>query len=104
MYEAVKRSTPTAVRRFFHSACAQFLADHGGESGRVAFHWWEADDAQRALPYYLRAVEGALVQGTFAQARVWLERVQQHAPQGGVLQGEAQTWLARVESFSSEHL
>ncbi len=93
VYEAVKRGTPRAMTTFFHGACAHFLAAHGGAAARVAYHFWEAGEVQRALPYYLNAVETALVQGAFAQAKTWLERVLEHAQEGTALHTEARAKL-----------
>ena len=93
VYEAVKRGTPKAMTTFFHGTCAHFLAAHGGAAARVAYHFWEAGEVQWALPYYLNAVETACVQGAFAQAKTWLERVLEHAREGTALHTEARARL-----------
>ena len=56
-------TVPRALRRERHAAVARFLEETTTETGEsaatLAFHWREAGDNERALPYFLAAAEHA---------------------------------------------
>ena len=50
-------------------------AKEGTQPARVAHHWERSAQPERALPWYVRAAEVALTQGSNDQAKAWLTHV-----------------------------
>lgn len=75
VYEAASRATPPAVRTHLHRSVAAALGQLEGPAARIAYHYEQAGDLERALPHYLDAAEDALVRGAFAAAAAWFARV-----------------------------
>ncbi len=76
--EATSRATPPAVRTQLHRSVAAALGQLDGPAARIAYHYEQAGDPERALPHYLEAAEDALVRGAFATAAEWFGRVRDH--------------------------
>jgi class 3 adenylate cyclase/tetratricopeptide (TPR) repeat protein len=69
--EVAYATLPKAARRERHAVVARFLEDTSGDrGGRVAsllaYHWREANEPEKAVPYLLAAAEGA--------GRAWAKR------------------------------
>ena len=79
VYEAVQRATPAPVRSHLHRRTAQTLEGFGGPEARIAYHYEQSGDVERALLHLSAAAEEALVRGAFARAAEWFERVREHA-------------------------
>ncbi|MFO8150230.1 MAG: BTAD domain-containing putative transcriptional regulator [Trueperaceae bacterium] len=75
VYEAASRATPHAMRAHLHRSVATALGQLDGPAARIAYHYEQAGDLERALPHYLEAAEDALVRGAFAAAAAWFEMV-----------------------------
>jgi DNA-binding SARP family transcriptional activator len=80
MGEAVVNATPPALRRYLHARLGELLQASGGNPARVAHHWMEAGEPERAWEPLLQAAEAALEAGVPAQAQAWLERLSREAP------------------------
>jgi hypothetical protein len=78
VYEAASRATPLAVRAHLHRSVATALDALDGPAARIAYHYEQAGDLERALPHYLEAAEDALVRGAFDAAAAWFARVRDH--------------------------
>jgi tetratricopeptide (TPR) repeat protein len=73
LLEAVKAGISTSIKRFLHRTCAAFLEEHG-DSARVAQHWLEAGEYDRAVPAMLVAAETAQGMAHHDQAIKLLEQ------------------------------
>jgi DNA-binding SARP family transcriptional activator len=58
--EAAMSLTPEGLAQRLHRGIAEYLAAHGGRPARVAQHWYEASEWQRAGASYLQAADEAL--------------------------------------------
>jgi class 3 adenylate cyclase/tetratricopeptide (TPR) repeat protein len=59
----------------------------------LAYHWSEADDPAKAIPYLERAGRGALRSGAFREAALFYERLRSQARRSGARASEAQRAL-----------
>ncbi len=82
--ESALSSLPDAQRRSLHARAAQSLIARGAEPARVAHHLEQAGRADEALAWRLEAAERALEQGSRIEARRWLGRVLESAPEGSL--------------------
>ncbi|MFO1326985.1 MAG: AAA family ATPase [Rubrivivax sp.] len=57
--EATLRSIPQAIGRHLHAAVAAHLMACQGEAARVALHWTQAGEDDKALPWLLQAADDA---------------------------------------------
>ncbi len=76
--EAVTRATPNTLRAHLHRRVASALERMDGPAARIAYHFEEAGDLDRALPNWLTAADDARVRGAFDAAAAWLEKVRDH--------------------------
>lgn len=80
MGQAVVNATPPAFQRYLHARLGELLQASGGNPARIAHHWMEAGEPERAWEPLLQAAEAALEAGVPAQAQAWLERLSREAP------------------------
>lgn len=57
--EAVREGVPAAIAEHTHAGIAGWLETHAGEPARVARHWIDGGQPQRALPWLQRAADAA---------------------------------------------
>ncbi|CAN5753162.1 hypothetical protein BH24DEI2_BH24DEI2_14910 [soil metagenome] len=102
LYEAVVQNTPKAVAQLVHHKVAAALETRVAPPARVAYHWEKALQPERARPWHLRAaaiaVNIAVTQASFDQARGWLERVLVSADTESELYRQAKTLLDTVQT------
>ena len=89
VYEAVLSTTPEPVKRLLHRRIAEALESQGAPPARLAHHWDQAGNAQRALPLRLEAAKVAIGQGAISQAVEWLRHVLEAAEPESVLEVES---------------
>ena len=97
IYEAVLQNTPSAVTQLIHHKIAVSLEASSGQPARIAHHWSISAQPERALPWYLRAAEIAITQGSSAKAREWLEDVLAHAAPETTLYQRAEELLQATQ-------
>ncbi len=72
LLEAVRAGISNSIKRFLHRKCAAFLEEHG-DPARVAQHWLEAGEYDRAVPAMIVAAENAQGMGHNQEAIKLLE-------------------------------
>ncbi len=87
LQESVLRSLPRPVARLLHARAALLLEAESAAASRVAHHWYEAGEAERAAAHYLTAAELALASGARDSVKPWLDLVLRHA--SGALRARA---------------
>ena len=73
LLEAVRAGISSSVKRFLHRTCAGFLEEHG-DPARVAQHWLEAAEYDRAVPAMIAAAENTQGMGQNFEAIKLLEQ------------------------------
>jgi DNA-binding SARP family transcriptional activator len=74
VYDAVHASVPATIAAHTHARVAAYLEPLAGEPARIAQHWIDAAQAQRALPWLDRAATAAGAAGRRKEQVVFLER------------------------------
>jgi DNA-binding SARP family transcriptional activator len=59
VFDAVRASVPASIAAHTHAAVAALLEPMGGEPARIAQHWIDAAQPQRALPWLQQAADRA---------------------------------------------
>ncbi|MFC4456698.1 hypothetical protein ACFO0P_23210, partial [Deinococcus sonorensis] len=72
--EAVLAGLPHAVRHLLHRSAARVLEREGASAARVARHWLEGGDDEKAAPHLLAAAEQAQRQGRLREAAAFCEQ------------------------------
>ncbi len=72
LLEAVRAGISSSIKRFLHRKCAALLEGHG-DPARVAQHWLEAGEYDRAVPAMIVAAEAAQGMGRNTEAIALLE-------------------------------
>lgn len=96
IHEAALASVPAPIARELHREIAEFLASHEGEPVRVARHWLAAGAPAKAVPWLLRAADGAESQGALAEEIELREEAAQIDAEAGNAQREFETRKALV--------
>ena len=81
LFEAVQQSTPEAVRRWLHRSAAAALERRETNPIRIAQHWLEGGDHQRATPWLLKAAAQSHQLGLFEDAIKVYRQAAQTAPE-----------------------
>ncbi len=71
--EVVKAGIGISVKRFLHRKCAMFLEDHG-DPARVAQHWLETFEYDRAVTAIIKAATAAAGMARYAEATQLIEQ------------------------------
>ena len=75
LYEGVLAHAPTAITQLLHKRTAEALQAESGESVRIAYHFQEAGENERAVPYWLAAVKSYYAAGLRDNASELLKKL-----------------------------
>jgi DNA-binding SARP family transcriptional activator len=73
LFETIRAGISHAIKQFLHRKCAAFLEQHG-DPARVAQHWLEAGEYDRAVPAMIVTAQNAQGMGRNAEAIKLLEQ------------------------------
>jgi DNA-binding SARP family transcriptional activator/tetratricopeptide (TPR) repeat protein len=74
VFETIAANTPETVRRWLHRRAAETLEAASVDGVRIAEHWLEGGDGQKAVPHLIRSANALRELGLPAQAKATLER------------------------------
>ncbi len=75
LLETVFSTIPSPIYPALNQGVAKWLETQDVAPARIAHHWLEAEESERALLWRVKAAEVLLTQGETKQACIWLEEV-----------------------------
>ena len=79
IFEATLEGVPIAIKTLVHKRCAEYLEVIKGEPARIAHHWLEAGDEQKAVPWLLEVQNVMMQNGLLQESAELLEQAAKYS-------------------------